>query len=250
VPERQAVAEMLAAGVQPLQDYPGVNERWRSRCLAENCPGPANRIVYPRLGWVRRGAQACKWCAGVVIDPLTAHDIMVNQAGLLPQVPYPGVREPWKCRCLHCQSIVSPTLGSVTGRGTRCSECGENGFQRSQPGLLYLVTHERMHAAKVGVCNLDTGRIEKHERRGWVRYALLSFTVGRQAELLEKQALAEWRSQGWDPVLDGERRYDGWTETVSLSVATADGLWQGILDLYALTRPRRTPSGARASIGR
>lgn len=235
VPERQAVAEMLAAGVQPLQDYPGVNERWRSRCLAEHCPGPADRIIYPRLGWVRRGAQACKWCAGVVIDALTAHDIMVNQASLLPQVPYPGVREPWKCQCQNCQSIVYPTLSSVTGRGTGCSECAEHGFQRGQPGLLYLLTNERLQAAKVGICNLGTGRIEKHERRGWARYAMLSFTVGREAELLEKQVLAEWRSQGWPPVLDGEQRYDGWTETVTLSPSTADGLWQGILDLHVLT---------------
>ncbi|MGV9503868.1 hypothetical protein ACWDQ0_36980 [Streptomyces sp. NPDC003642] len=236
VPERQATAELLAAGAQPLEPYPGVNGRWRSRCLATDCPGPADRIIYPRLGWIRRGAQACKWCAGVIIDPLTAHDIMISQAGLLPQVPYPGVREPWECRCQNCQSTVYPTLGSVTSRSTGCSECAEYGFQRGKPALLYLLTHERLQAAKVGVCNLNTGRIERHQRRGWVRYDVLPFEAGRDAEVLEKQVVAEWRSQGWRPVLDGRQRYDGWTETVTLRLATASELWKGILDLNTLTR--------------
>lgn len=235
VPERQAVAELLAAGAQPLRTYPGVNERWQSLCLARDCPGPTDRIIYPRLTWIRRGAQACKWCAGVVIDPKTAHDIMVSQAGLLPQVPYPGVRERWECRCQNCQSTVYPTLGSVSSRGTGCSECAEYGFQRSKAALLYLVTHEGLQVAKVGICNLNTGRIEKHERRGWKRYGVLACRTGRDAELLEKQALAEWRSQGWRPVLDDGQPYDGWTETASLSSASADELWQGILDLKRLT---------------
>ncbi|MFB6784836.1 hypothetical protein ACFCX0_48330 [Streptomyces sp. NPDC056352] len=47
--------------------------------------------------------------------------------------------------------------------------------------------------------------------------------------------MAEWRSQGWRPVLDGGQRYDGWTETVTLLAATADRLWRGILGLDALT---------------
>ncbi|WP_028815370.1 hypothetical protein [Streptomyces flavidovirens] len=171
----------------------------------------------------------------MVIDPKTAHDIMVSQAGLLPQVPYPGVRERWECRCQNCQSTVYPTLGSVSSRGTGCSECAEYGFQRSKAALLYLVTHEGLQVAKVGICNLNTGRIEKHERRGWKRYGVLACRTGRDAELLEKQALAEWRSQGWRPVLDDGQPYDGWTETASLSSASADELWQGILDLKRLT---------------
>ncbi|MEU9602015.1 hypothetical protein AB0E06_35100 [Streptomyces sp. NPDC048109] len=235
VPDQQAVSEMRAAGADPLEAYPGVNERWRCRCLAADCPGPAGRIIYPRLGWVRRGAQACKWCAGVVIDPLAARDVMISQAGLVPQEPYPGVRERWKCRCMNCQSIVHPTLGSVNSRGTGCSECAEYGFQRGNPGLLYLVTHQRLNAAKIGICNLNTRRIERHEGRGWKRHATLAFPLGGTAELLEKQVLAEWRAQGWRPVLDSGKPYDGWTETVPLDEEiTPQTLWQGILDLHEL----------------
>ncbi|WP_405649639.1 hypothetical protein OG581_52490 [Streptomyces sp. NBC_01386] len=235
VPEQQAVSEVRAAGAGPLEAYPGVNERWKCQCLAVDCPGPADRIIYPRLGWVRRGAQACKWCAGAVIDPLTARDIMISQAGLMPQEPYPGVRERWECRCMNCQSIVHPTLGSVNSRGTGCSECANSGFQRGSPGLLYLVTHQRLQAAKIGICNLHTRRIERHEGRGWQRHATLDFPLGRDAELLERQVLAEWRAQGWRPVLDGGKPYDGWTETIPFDEeVTPDTLWQGVLDLHKL----------------
>lgn len=236
VPEEQAVSELLAVGAQPLESYPGVNGRWRSRCLAPACPGPPERIIYPRLGWVRRGAQACKWCAGVVIAGDEAHGIMVA-AGLEPLEPYPGVRVPWRCRCMNqvCGADVFPTLGSVNSRGTGCSECAEYGFKRDRPALVYLLHHQRLQAAKVGICNLGTGRIEKHLGRGWQLHKTLSFALGRDAERLEREILVEWRAQDWKPVHDAGQAYDGWTETTPLGgdICLA-ALWDGVLELRSL----------------
>lgn len=236
VPEEQAVSELLAVGAQPLESYPGVNGRWRSRCLAPACPGPPERIIYPRLGWVRRGAQACKWCAGVVIAGDVAHGIMVA-AGLEPLEPYPGVRVPWRCRCMNqvCGAEVFPTLGSVNSRGTGCSECAEYGFKRDRPALVYLLHHQRLQAAKVGICNLGTGRIEKHRGRGWQLHKTLSFALGRDAERLEREILVEWRAQDWKPVHDASQAYDGWTETTRLGgdICLAM-LWDGVLELRSL----------------
>ncbi|MBV6701942.1 hypothetical protein KV557_33380 [Kitasatospora aureofaciens] len=236
VPEEQAVTEMLAVGARPLDPYKGVNERWRSMCLATDCPGPSDRIIYPRLTWIRRGAQACKWCAGVVIDPEAARDTMI-EAGLLPLVPYPGVRERWKCECTNpdCRAVVYPTLGSVNSRGSGCSECAEHGFKRSQPALVYLLFHERLQAAKVGICNLGTGRIQKHERRGWNSRYTMDFLVGRDAERLEREVIAEWRAQDWRPVRDGKNSYDGWTETTPVTAdVTIESLWEGAVQLRDL----------------
>lgn len=236
VPEEQAVSEMLAVGARPLEPYKGVNERWRCLCLAEDCPGPQDRVIYPRLGWIRRGAQACKWCAGVVIDPDTARDIMIER-GLQPLEPYPGVRERWKCQCMNpaCRAVVYPTLGSVNSRGTGCSECAEFGFKRDQSAQIYLLTHERLRAAKVGICNLDTGRIQRHTSRGWQLHATRDFARGRDAERLEREVLAEWRAQDWKPVRDSGRTYDGWTETVPLTAdISAESLWDGMMRLAEL----------------
>lgn len=236
VPEQQAVSEMLAAGAQPLEPYPGANARWRSRCLAAQCPGPAGRIIFPRLAWIRRGSQACKWCAGVVIAADVAHATMVA-AGLVPLMTYPGVRERWKCRCMNpsCGAVVFPTLGSVHSRGTGCVECAVSGFRPGEPALVYLLHHERLQAAKIGICNIGTGRIERHQRRGWQLHATLACRVGRDALRLEREVLAEWRAQDLKPVLDDGRGFDGWTETAPLSsAATTELLWSGVLQLGSL----------------
>jgi hypothetical protein len=198
VPEKQAADEMLTVGARPLEPYPGVNARWRCMCLAADCPGPSGRIIYPRLGWIRRGAQACKWCAGVVIDADTARATMIERAGMEPPEHYPGVRARWRCRCLKAGHLVSPTLGSVNSRGSGCAECSESGFKRDAPALLYLIQHPGLKAAKIGVCGMDTGRLEKHAGRGWRLIQQLEFGLGQMAEALEREvsrngAVAAWR---------------------------------------------------------
>jgi hypothetical protein len=215
-----------------------VNAGWKCACLAADCPGPEDRIIYPRLGWVRRGSQACKWCAGVVIDADTARAMMIERAGLEPLEPYPGVRTPWPCRCLKAGHLVAPTLGGVNSRGSGCADCAQSGFKRDAPALLYLMEHPRLNAAKVGVCGTDTGRIEKHVRRGWRQFRVMEFGAGRMAEALEREVLAEWRSSGAHPVRDGEETYDGWTETISLEATTAQAVWEGVLELSGMVLSR------------
>ncbi|MFI7057430.1 hypothetical protein ACIBLB_35690 [Streptosporangium canum] len=117
-------------------------------------------------------------------------------------------------------------------------ECAETGFKRDKPALVYLVTNQRLRAAKIGICNLGTGRVEKHEGRGWRRYKTLEFIAGCDAETVEQEVIAEWRAQGWKPVRDGKGTYDGWTETVPLNdEITVEALWTGVLELRALLLP-------------
>lgn len=230
VQDEQARSEMMAAGAQPLVRYPGVNNRWKCKCLAPECPGPDSRVIYPRLGSIRNGGQACKWCAGVVIDAETARWTMIDRAGLVPVVDYPGVRVPWKCYCARHNGFVYPTLGSVNSRGSGCVECAESGFKKEKPALVYLVTNKRLNAAKVGICNEETGRIERHTSRGWVLYDIERFAEGRHAAQVEREVIAEWRARGWEAVRDCGAPYDGWTETVLLtSDATAESLWTDVI---------------------
>ncbi|MEY9861474.1 hypothetical protein ABH935_007115 [Catenulispora sp. GAS73] len=231
VPEEQAVAEMLAANAKPLEPYPNVNARWRCLCLNDDCPGPEDRVIFPRLTWVRRGSKACKWCAGVVIDPQRARDLMTRR-GFEPLEDYPGVREPWRCRCRTCGNIVKPSLSSITGKPQGgCNTCAEYGFKRGKPALVYLMINRRLRAAKVGVCNIDSGRIEKHQGRGWELYKTVPFELGQHAEDLETEVLVEWRSEGREPVYDDGNTYDGYTETVPLEdPAEAALFWQDIVE--------------------
>ena len=120
-----------------------------------------------------------------------------------------------------------------------------SGFRPGEAALVYLLRHERLQAAKVGVCNMGTGRISRHLRRGWQLHATLAFEAGRDALRLEREVLAEWRAQDLEPVRDGGRSYDGWTETASLSSAmTVEVLWSGVLQLGNLVAEAADRGGA------
>jgi hypothetical protein len=55
-----AMADMQSSGFEPLVDFPGVSEPWKSRC--KTCKA----IVTPRLTNVRRG-HGCKVCSKVKV---------------------------------------------------------------------------------------------------------------------------------------------------------------------------------------
>lgn len=53
----KAIVVMQQAGVEPLEDYPGTDTPWLSRCLA------CNSEVTPKLANVRAGQGGCRLCA-------------------------------------------------------------------------------------------------------------------------------------------------------------------------------------------
>ena len=115
-----ALPVMLANGFMPLVPYPG-NARtgWPSLCLDPEC----GRESAPTYDNVRRRGPCCKWCSKRVVDPDQAASVMVA-AGLVPLTPYPGRNSrPWPCRCVTCQTVVTPCLTSVS-RGAGCNACG------------------------------------------------------------------------------------------------------------------------------
>ena len=59
---------------------------------------------------------------GKRLDPKEAEQVMLN-AGLKPLEPYTNTLTKWKCKCLTCKKIVSPTYGGIQrGRGG-CAYC-------------------------------------------------------------------------------------------------------------------------------
>ena len=57
------------------------------------------------------------------VDPDAAWNLMV-QAGVTPQVPYPG-NGPWRCLCNKCNSVVFPRYYTVKRGIGACSECAK-----------------------------------------------------------------------------------------------------------------------------
>lgn len=56
------------------------------------------------------------------LDPKVAENVML-EAGLKPLVPYKSANTNWKCRCLNCESIVTPRYSTVYRHGAGCKTC-------------------------------------------------------------------------------------------------------------------------------
>ena len=112
--------------------------------------------------------------------------------------------------------------------------------------LVYLITHPKLGAAKVGIADTSGLRLAQHRRAGWQVAAVFSVAAGRAAAV-EAAMLEGWRRAGMPSYLaQGQMPQGGWTETVAL----------GRLDLAAEVtrlcklavqqdaRPSRSRSGA------
>jgi hypothetical protein len=117
-PPDEAAALMRAAGLEPLEPYPGAMNSWR--CRHQGC----GREVKARYSHVKRGAGICRWCApNAPVDSEQAAALM-RAAGLEPLEPYPGTDVPWRCRCTVCGTVGAPTHGSIKRGQGGCVPCG------------------------------------------------------------------------------------------------------------------------------
>jgi hypothetical protein len=107
-----AAALMVAAGVVPLEPYPGAAKPWR--CSCNECGAE----VAPRYSDVSKGNGGCRACgnhakaARMQLDDAAATLTMTN-AGFEPLEPYPGSNRPWRCRCQRCGSVGTPQHSNV-----------------------------------------------------------------------------------------------------------------------------------------
>jgi hypothetical protein len=120
--EPEAITDMRAAGLEPLEPYVNVMTPWRSQC--QRC----GREVSPLLNNIRKGQGSCGWCAGNRVDAEAAVALM-QSAGLEPLAAYPGRNAPWPCRCLRCGKTVSPRYGAVKA-GSGCRYCNDTAIKR------------------------------------------------------------------------------------------------------------------------
>ena len=113
---------MEAAGLIPLEPYPGADNPWRCRCDA--CGGE----VTPLYTSVRNGS-GCRFCAVNKrsstrrLTDAEAGPVM-RAAGLIPLEPYPGATKAWLCECTICGERCSPSFHNVQKIGRGCRSCG------------------------------------------------------------------------------------------------------------------------------
>ena len=59
---------------------------------------------------------------------------IMRAAFLEPIEAYPGNKRPWKCECLKCGEIVSPSFAAVRNNGSGCRKCGLKRSAESRRG--------------------------------------------------------------------------------------------------------------------
>jgi hypothetical protein len=102
----ETVPVMRAAGLEPLEPYPGSMTKWRCRCLR------CGNEVEPKWYAIQQGGRGCRTCADAALR-LSEHEAVsaMNDAGFEPLEPYVNNYTPWRSRCLACNRDCAVALG-------------------------------------------------------------------------------------------------------------------------------------------
>jgi hypothetical protein len=209
---------MRAADLEPLVVYPGSKTSWLCRCTI------CDREVTPTYSNVKKGG-GCGWCAGQRVD-LSEAVAMMRAADLEPLVVYPGAKTPWLCRCMICDREVTPRYNDVKQRRGGCGWCAKYGLDLGAPGIVYLIAHRQLDAAKIGISTTEAkqDRVAAHSNHGWDLVRRWDVATGAEALTIEQEAIGWWRNQCDAPVAltADDMPTGGYTETASLVLVDVD----------------------------
>lgn len=150
--ENKAIKVMLKANLQPLEPYKVSGVPWKCLCLI------CGTTVYPSYNSVNSKKSGCNKCGENrsaekqrMPEP-EAIDFMLK-ANLQPLETYKSSNKAWKCKCLICEKITSPSLSGVL-RGRGCKWCAGNRIEEAdaiaimvskgfQPQVPYESVHTR-----------------------------------------------------------------------------------------------------------
>jgi hypothetical protein len=110
---------MIQKGLKILEPFPGSNRPWRSICV--KCGNETS----PQLSRLKAGTGGCKYCAKRKVSQKDAIRTMLN-SNLKPIEPFKNGRTHWKCECLICGKIVTPTHTDVRSGYGGCKYCAKS----------------------------------------------------------------------------------------------------------------------------
>ena len=225
-----AVALMIKNGFKPLEPYKSYQSPWKSRCIQ------CKKIVYPQYTSVATRDSGCIYCAGGKVDPKDAV-VFMKKNNLMPLVKFPGASKPWKCKCQNCKRVITPMYTSVRGGQGGCRFCADWGIDYEAEGFLYLMTHSKHRAHKVGIGNSirsrGRSRIAQHQKHGWKLFKKMDFAVTDDAYSLEQKVLDWLRlKKKLDVYLsEFEMPQGGYSETVDASEIDLATIWAKVEEL-------------------
>lgn len=123
ISNQDAKEMLLAAGLEPLEDYKG--SKVRIKCIHKVC----GNLCYPMLEKVKLGQIGCKPCRYKTVSEklrLSEADAkkLMKGAGYIPLEPYTNALTKWKCKHILCGTVVYPLLNQIQQGSGGCSSCG------------------------------------------------------------------------------------------------------------------------------
>ena len=215
---KDIVRLMKRNGFRPTTPYVGANKSWKCICLK------CKKLVTTSYSNIRDGG-GCGYCAKNIIDPKDARKNMISW-GYKPLEPYKGNHKNWKSMHIPCKNIVNPQYAQLQQGMGGCRHCAEWGFQYDKESYLYLITHQKLAAHKVGIGNIAKSRKADRLHRlgieGWKEFRVWKFSEGRIALDIEKQVLKILRSDMKlvAPLRKEQIRNEGYSETVEADSIT------------------------------
>ena len=209
---------MIKNGLKPKEPYKGANVPWKCVCL--NC----KKEVSPSYASVRDGGS-CKYCVGNFIDSKDARKNMISW-GYRPQEPYKTSHHNWKCVHIPCGNIVSPQYAQINQGYGGCRYCAQWGFQYDKKSYLYLITHNKLKAHKIGIGNIakeqKADRLHRLKLEGWHLFKKWNFSEGKKALTVEGQVFKVLRDDMKLPIFltKNQIRNEGYSETINADSIT------------------------------
>jgi hypothetical protein len=208
--------------LKPIGQFVNGKTPWICQCLK------CKREVFPRINDLRGGQSGCIYCAGLRVDEKNAIKL-ANKNGFTPLVKYPGAHIGWECICNVCGQVSKPHYTSMQQGINRCKFCATGGFDFNLPAIIYLISHSKLGAHKIGVAGASkhNERLAKHAKQGWIVYKHKEFKKGIDAFNLEGKILHWLRYQkNLPPYLSVEQMPQaGWSETVDASEIALQTIW-------------------------
>jgi hypothetical protein len=227
--DKKEVTEMLKKSrIKPVGIFVNGKTPWQAKCLK------CKKTIYIRVNDMRAGQSGCPYCAGVRVDEIDALKL-ANRCGFFPLVKYPGANIPWKCKCKVCGKISNPRYTTMQQRQGGCKYCKVGGFDFKEPAIIYLITHDKFGAHKIGVAGAakHNERLDKHRSQGWKVYKHREFKVGEDAYNIEQNVI-HWlfEKKGLPPYLAPEQMPQGGSsETVDASEIDLTTIWAKVEQL-------------------
>jgi hypothetical protein len=162
----------------------------------------------------------------------------MKASGYIPQEEYSYSTSPWKCIHEKCGNVTNPTYNNIKRGLGGCRFCAPWGIDYKKKTILYLISHPKFSAHKIGINNFDSGRLEKHLRNGWIIYKTKLFAGGLPAYEVE-QSILDWLRNECNLqmfLLPKQMPQGGHTETVDASEIELVTIWAKVEELSKMKR--------------